>query len=472
MAEQNTPETNNNNESPNLKQRKTTRASSNNSRGSPSPQYINNNNTSMSSSFAGLSPSPPTKSRRRPSSRSEFMDVRTKKIYTGPRQPHQSRLKKYGLARQAISPGPGQYNPRYTYRKPPRFTFGKAPQRVRVKKNLVKGKDPWEQAGMGRSLLASSMGYQPESTSRSAPSVAFGTASRDQARLSNMPKQFANDRNGMESPGPIYYPQPGKTELYRRYGIKTRATDDARKTSLAREQKSNNMDGRPTTADIKSSLEKSRKMNENRPVTTTFGMSNRPPLFMGETTTPGPGAYHEAYNGSQERQRPNTTSGSSTTRGGILTQRKKFTTFGTSTRKQRQKVRAISGSDHYGKESPGPGAYFTNQEVRDLCDSATGYVGPKFSAGCVTPFGSMFEKTQRLAERQMRSASLVAHGFSNAAEEEKFSKAEPGPSTYQTPRSISTLFKTRVGRLQSAPTISFSMTPRFGNNNGLSPRMK
>ena len=120
------------------------------------------------------------------------------------------------------------------------------------------------------------------------------------------------------------------------------------------------------------------------------------------------------------------------------------------------------------KESPGPGAYFTNQEVRDLCDSATGYVGPKFSAGCVTPFGSMFEKTQRLAERQMRSASLVAHGFSNAAEEEKFSKAEPGPSTYQTPRSISTLFKTRVGRLQSAPTISFSMTPRFGNNNGLS----
>ena len=127
----------------------------------------------MSSSFAGLSPSPPTKSRRRPSSRSEFMDVRTKKIYTGPRQPHQSRLKKYGLARQAISPGPGQYNPRYTYRKPPRFTFGKAPQRVRVKKNLVKGKDPWEQAGMGRSLLASSMGYQPESTSRSAPSTSL-----------------------------------------------------------------------------------------------------------------------------------------------------------------------------------------------------------------------------------------------------------------------------------------------------------
>eukprot|EP00942_MAST-04A_sp_MAST-4A-sp1_P002691 g2691.t1 len=84
----------------------------------------------------------------------------------------------------------------------------------------------------------------------------------------------------------------------------------------------------------------------------------------------------------------------------------------------------------------------------------------------------MFEKTQRLAERQMRSASLVAHGFSNVAEEEKYSKAEPGPSTYQTPRSISTLFKTRVGRLQSAPTISFSMTPRFGNNNGLSPRMK
>ena len=116
MAEQITPETNNNNNSPNVKQRKTTRASSNNSRGSPSPQYINNNNTSMSSSFAGLSPSPPTKSRRRPSSRSEFMDVRTKKIYTGPRQPHQSRMKKYGLARQSISPGPGQYNPRYTYR--------------------------------------------------------------------------------------------------------------------------------------------------------------------------------------------------------------------------------------------------------------------------------------------------------------------------------------------------------------------
>ena len=84
----------------------------------------------------------------------------------------------------------------------------------------------------------------------------------------------------------------------------------------------------------------------------------------------------------------------------------------------------------------------------------------------------MFEKTQRLAERQMRSASLVAHGFSSTSEEEKFSKAEPGPSTYQNPRAISTMFKTRVGKLKSAPTISFSMTPRFGENRGLTPRLK
>eukprot|EP00943_MAST-04B_sp_MAST-4B-sp1_P002227 g2227.t1 len=449
--------------SPNLKQRKT---ASMGSRTSLSPQYVN----TTSSSFAGLSPSPPPSSRRRPS-RTQFMDVRTRKIYTGPRQPHQSRMKKLGLSRKTNLPGPGQYNPgRYTYRKPPRFTFGKAPQRVPVKKNLVIGKDPWEQAGMGRSLLASSMGYQPESTSRSAPSVAFGTATRDQARLGNMPKQFANDRNGMESPGPIYYPQPGKTELYRRYGIKTRAID-GRKTSLVRENQNtkNGNDGRPTTADIKSSLEKSKKLNANRPVTTTFGMSNRPPLFVGETGTPGPGAYSGSYTRSQLKQRPNT-SGSNRTR--HMEQNKKFSTFGNSTREQRQKVRAVSGTDHYGKDSPGPGAYFTNQEVRDLCDSATGYVGPKFTAGCVTPFGSMFEKTQRLAERQKRSASLIAHGFSDAANEEKFSKAEPGPSTYQSPRTISTLFKTTIGKLQSAPTISFSMTPRFGNNNGLSPRLK
>ena len=176
---------------------------------------------------------------------------------------------------------------------------------------------------------------------------------------------------------------------------------------------------------------------------------------MGEKGTPGPGAYTN-MGASSVRFRPSTSTGMT------KQQRKKFTTFGTSTRKQRQKVRAVSGSDHYGKDSPGPGAYFTNQEVRDLCDSATGYVGPKFTAGCVTPFGSMFEKTQRLAERQMRSASLVAHGFSSAADQEKFNKAEPGPSTYQNQKMISTMFKTNIGKLKSAPTISFSMTPRFG----------
>ena len=455
-----TPETAN---SPNLKQRKTVDA-----RAAPSPQYVTRGGRgqNMSKSFAGLSPSPPS-SRRRPS-RTRFMDVRSKRVYTGPRQPHQSRMKMYGLDRQAVSPGPGQYNPgEYTHNHSPRFSFGKAPQRVEKKKNLTMAKDPWEQAGMGRSLLASSMGYQPESTSRSAPSVSFGSATRDQARLANMPKQFANDRNGFESPGPIYYPQPSRSEMYRRFGVKMQASD-GRKTSLVREQEKSSTttkNGRPTTADIKSSLEKSRKINANRPVTTTFGMSNRPPLFIGETGTPGPGAYSNAGD-SSVRFRPSTSTGIS------KQQRKKFTTFGTSTRKQRQKVRAVSGSDHYGKDSPGPGAYFTNQEVRDLCDSATGYVGPKFSAGCVTPFGSMFETTQRLAERQMRSASLVAHGFSSAAEEEKYSKAEPGPSTYQNPKAISTMFKTRVGKLRSAPTISFSMTPRFRENTGLTPRLK
>lgn len=70
------------------------------------------------------------------------MDVRSKRVYTGPRQPHQSRLKMLGLDRQAVSPGPGQYNPgNYTHNHSPRFTFGKAPQRIKEKKNLVVAKD-------------------------------------------------------------------------------------------------------------------------------------------------------------------------------------------------------------------------------------------------------------------------------------------------------------------------------------------
>ena len=218
--------------SPNLKQRKTVDA-----RAAPSPQYVTRGGRgqNMSKSFAGLSPSPPSSSRRRPS-RTRFMDVRSKRVYTGPRQPHQSRMKMYGLDRKAVSPGPGQYNPgEYTHKHSPRFSFGKAPQRVEKKKILTMAKDPWEQAGMGRSLLASSMGYQPESTSRSAPSVSFGSATRDQARLANMPKQFADDRNGFESPGPIYYPQPSRSEMYRRFGVKMQASD-GRKTSLVREQ--------------------------------------------------------------------------------------------------------------------------------------------------------------------------------------------------------------------------------------------
>ena len=183
-----TPETAN---SPNLKQRKTVDA-----RAAPSPQYVTRGGRgqNMSNSFAGLSPSPPSSSRRRPS-RTRFMDVRSKRVYTGPRQPHQSRMKMYGLDRQAVSPGPGQYNPReYTYKHSPRFSFGKAPQRVEKKKNLTMAKDPWEQAGMGRSLLASSMGYQPESTSRSAPSVSFGSATRDQARLANLSLEHYGER--------------------------------------------------------------------------------------------------------------------------------------------------------------------------------------------------------------------------------------------------------------------------------------
>ena len=63
----------------------------------------------------------------------------------------------------------------------------------------------------------------------------------------------------------------------------------------------------------------------------------------------------------------------------------------------------------------------------------------------------------------MRSASLVVHGFSSTAEEEKFSKAEPGSGTYQNQR-----FQPCRNRPEnsSAPTISFSMTPRFGENRG------
>ena len=87
-------------------------------------------------------------------------------------------------------------------------------------------------------------------------------------------------------------------------------------------------------------------------------MSNRPPLFIGETGTPGPGAYTNSGAGSV-RFRPSTSTGMT------KQQRKKFTTFGTSTRKQRQKIRAVKGSNHYESDSPGPGAYFTNQEVHD-----------------------------------------------------------------------------------------------------------
>ena len=170
-----TPETAN---SPNLKQRKTVDA-----RAAPSPQYVTRGGRgqNMSNSFAGLSPSPPSSSRRRPS-RTRFMDVRSKRVYTGPRQPHQSRMKMYGLDRQAVSPGPGQYNPReYTYKHSPRFSFGKA-SAGGEKENLTMAKDPMGTSWHGKISSRSSMGYQPESTSRSAR-LSHLAVTRDQARL-------------------------------------------------------------------------------------------------------------------------------------------------------------------------------------------------------------------------------------------------------------------------------------------------
>ena len=128
------PETAN---SPNLKQRKTVDA-----RAAPSPQYVTRGGRgqNMSKSFAGLSPSPPPSSRRRPS-RTRFMDVRSKRVYTGPRQPHQSRMKMLGLDRQAVSPGPGQYNPgNYTHNHSPRFSFGKGPSTGGGKEKFDHGK--------------------------------------------------------------------------------------------------------------------------------------------------------------------------------------------------------------------------------------------------------------------------------------------------------------------------------------------
>jgi hypothetical protein len=401
--------------------------------------------------------------RRSTPSRTAFMDRRTKRVYTGKRQPHVSRLKKFGIVRSHQTPGPGAYNPRETKStKSPRFSFGKAAQRVEEKKDDEEI-NPWEQAGMGRSLLASSMGYQPTSTARSAPSVSFGTASRTQAMEASLPAAFANARFGHESPGPVYYPQPGRRELEKRFGIRLPVTK-ANQTSLAREVNSKTEGlNRPSTASMRTSSMSS-SISPRRP-TTSFGLSQRPPLFQGELGTPGPGAY---VLDSMSPRRPSTTPGRSFAKERGQSPRR--TTFGNSTRAQEQKIVAVAGSSSYGKDSPGPGAYFPTQEVLDTCEYATRRMGPRFSVGATTSFGSMFESTDRMQSKQQRTESLLVHGFVEPEEALTLSKREPGPCTYQTPSAISTMFKKRVGNMKSAPTVSFTMTPRFGEIASLLPK--
>ena len=58
------------------------------------------------------------------------------------------------------------------------------------------------------------------------------------------------------------------------------------------------------------------------------------------------------------------------------------------------------------EDSPGPGAGFTNQEVRDPCDSVTDTLIRNLVP--VFLFVVCLNNTEA-AERQMRSASLVAH---------------------------------------------------------------
>jgi hypothetical protein len=384
--------------------------------------------------------------------RTAVLDPRTKRLmYTGKQRPHRSRRQKRGWKRGNETPGPGAYSPKLNLvPRSPRPTFGKAPQRVPEKHEVVDA-DPWENTTIGRAKLVSSMGYQPTSDVRSAPSVSFGTASRDQAMLASLPASFANARFGMESPGPIYNPQTGRTEAMKRYGIRMQAKI-ANKSSLASEKDGQ---GRPSTAAAMSATRVTQRGTKTRRPITSFGMSNRPQLFMGDASNPGPGSYKV-----DSPRRPSTTPGRARS--------PRATSFGNSTREQQKRIVAISGTDLYGRDSPGPGSYFPTQEVLDLAEHATRRMGPRFTVACGSTFGSMFEKTEKVAAREQKAESALVNGFATEKETLRLTMREPGPGTYQTPTLTSTMFRSKVGKMKSAPLVSFSVSPRFGDVNSFS----
>ena len=317
------------------------------------------------------------------------LDGRSVGPYMGRRQPHKSRkgrAKKVDLHSGGV-PGPGAYQlksifqdksakPDITGHISPRFSMGKA---KRFQKASSAEEDFETLVTKSQIHMPPMLGEQVQSNKRSCGSVSIGRASRAAAQRSSV--RIA--RQGLDSPGPIYFPQPGTRESEKRFGIRPKMSARQRLQDFGIVASSIDSAGRRPMTSGGSRLSASSNLSP-RPGT-SFGLSSRPPLYSGANDTPGPCAY-----------KLETQDGVSTF-GKLSSFRSPANaSFGAASRDDRKKLRGVNDNDHIGIASPGP-IYFTSLH-RDMhvAELATkrGAIGPSYTIGAKAGAISMFKEVR------------------------------------------------------------------------------